>query len=400
MPSVNSYKTYEWCAIILTFSMIYAVPELCGSVIKQFLLMSSLAILIIVSLPYLKRDLNFFSLFYCFGITLGFLFHRILGVDETGFFGEVLLRVVPVLIIVHYKYLRVYDCKKVRVFALIFFVLECLVAICERLTLSHFISYESDTQAMNSDMDFDEDFRSFSLMAHPLYNANVVSFFLAFIMCSKTIRKIPKISLMFLGFGAIWAFNSRACMLMWLLIIVYRLFFYGKSLKWMVTSVIALLFFLPSVFLFVQNSGMLGRLDFDFSDGSTLTRIWAFQIFFEHPWSLQEIIMGGTILYYPGILLKGALDYPLLENGVLMDLGYWGFILGPIKIIGELMISYFALYQFNPKDKFIIMVSIWGVAMMNNNSYASFLMVFYMCAFLAFGVNANIVDNNPTNRRK
>lgn len=394
MPNSNSYKIYELCAIMLTFSMIYAVPELFGSVIKQFLLLSSLAILLIVSLSCLRSDLNRLSFVYCFSIALGFVFHKSMGIENGGFFGEVLVRVAPVLIILHYKYLRVYDCKKVRTFALFFFVLECLIAICERLTLSHFISYESDTQAMNEDMDFSEDFRSFSLMAHPLVNANVVSIFLAFILCTKTLKKVPQIILMLLGVGAIWAFNSRACMLMWMLIIVYRLFFYGKSLKWMAVSAFLLLLLLPTSFLYIKSSGLLGRLDFDFSDGSTLTRIWAFQIFYEHPWSLQEMIMGGTILYYPGILLKGALDYPTLENGVLMDLGYWGFVLGPIKIIGEFLITYKALFQFKNKDKLIIMVAVWGVAMMNNNSYFVFIMVFYMCSYLAFGINQQYINTS------
>lgn len=387
MPSTSNDIIYEFCAIFVTFSMIYAVSGVFGDVIRTFFMMLSLTMLVVISLPSLRSDLNKISFLYCLSITLGFVFHKILGLETAKLFGEALLRIVPVLVIAHYGHGRFYQNKHVRIFALAFFILECLLAIFEKLTLSHFVDYDSETQAMNVGMDFDEDFRAFSLMSHPLYNANVVSIFLAFILCSNTIRTIPKLILIFLGLGAIWAFNSRACMLMWMFILVYRLFFYGKSLKWMVFSVCVLLLLLPTVFIYAKNNGLLGRLDFDFSDGSTLTRIWAFQIFFEYPWSFREMIMGGTILYYPGVMLKNSLDYVALENGVLLDLGYWGFILGTIKIIGEIVITYTALYQFKIKDKLIIMMAMWGVAMMNNNSFNAFIMVFFMCSFLAFGLN-------------
>ena len=56
----------------------------------------------------------------------------------------------------------------IRLFALSFFVLECVLAIYEKMTLTHLIDYNSDSQAMNAKMYLSEDFRSFSLLGHPL----------------------------------------------------------------------------------------------------------------------------------------------------------------------------------------------------------------------------------------
>ena len=252
--------------------------------------------------------------------------------------------------------------------------------------------YNSDSQAMNANMYLSEDFRSFSLLGHPLRNANIVSVMLAFILCSNTIDNKLKIFLVLLGLGAIWSFNSRACMMMWLIIIGYRVFLYGKSLKWMVTSIGLLIIIIPSVLLYIQKTGILGRLDFDFSDGSTMTRIMAIDIFLSHPWSMSEILMGGVLLEMPTFSkVVGVADYVYIENGYLLDLGYWGFLLGSIKIMGEMIITYQALRYYHLKDKVIIMLSLWGVAMMNNNTAFTFLMPFFMCSYLAFGMNQNSV---------
>ena len=174
------------------------------------------------------------------GYIFCFFSHRIQGHDAK-LFGEALIRIVTILIILHYKDSCIYPNKKIRLFALFFYILECVLAIYERQMLDHLIDYDSDSQAMNANMYLSEDFRSFSLMGHPLRNANVVSVMLAFILCTNTIKSIPKSLLVLLGLGAIWAFNSRACMMVWMILVIYRVFFYGKSLKWMLTS-ISLLF--------------------------------------------------------------------------------------------------------------------------------------------------------------
>ena len=384
----GNYKVYELYAIFLAICMIPSMLIFVGEDFLSIAARVGILCFLFIFYPYLRKDLNFVGILYCGAITIGFVFHKMQGLD-VKLFGEVLVRIIPILVILHYKYDRTYPNKIIKQFAISFFVIECLLSIYEKFTLTHLIDYNSDTQAMNETMYLDEEFRSFSLFGHPLHNANVVSVMLAFILCSNTIGKPFKAILFLLGMGAIWAFNSRACLAIWLVLLFYRLFLYGKSLKWMLISMILLLLVLPSIVLYVQKTGVLGRLDFDFTDSSTLTRILAFQIFFSYPWSLNDLIFGGVELEQPtyAVAGTGVADYVYIENGYLLDLGYWGIPLGIIKIVGELIISYRALCHFSIKDKFIVMIALWGVATMNNNTFWTFLMPFYLLSFLAFGIN-------------
>lgn len=391
----GNYRFFEYYAIFLTICMISSFRLLWNEDLYAFVIRISILLFFIFFMPYLRKDLNLIGFLYCTAITIGFVFRRADGL-EVKFFSDVLVRIVPVFVLLHYRYNQTYPNKRIKLFALTFFILECVLAIYEKLTLDHLIDYQSESQAMNADMFFTEDFRSFSLMGHPLWNANIVSIMLAFILCSDSIKLKPKIVLVLLGLGAIWSFNSRAALAMWLLLIFYRIFLYGKSLKWWLICISVLLILLPSIFLYIQKTGVLGRLVFDFSDDSTMTRIMAIELFVNYPWSLKDMLYGGVLLEYPASGGIGVADYVSIENGYLYDLGYWGFLLGCIKIFGEIYISYFALKYYQMKDKLIIMMAMWGIASMNNNTIFTFLMPFYMCSFLAFGINQKLLYNSKS----
>ena len=380
---------YEYYAVFLTICIIPSLFLFINLDFFTFAVWANMFMFFILFIPYIMKERNIVGLLYCGAIIIGFLFHKIEGLDAK-LFGEVLIRIVPILIIIRLRHDKCYSNKFVNFFIVSFYVAECLIAIYEKLTLTHLFDYDSETQAMNVNMNFSEEFRSFSLFGHPLHNANVVSVMLAFIFCSSSIKVFPKIVLVLLGLGAIWSFNSRAAMMIWLFFFFFRLFFYEKGLS-ILFLVIPLIIVLPTVFIYVQKTGVLGRLDFDFSDGSTLTRILAFEIFFSHPWSLLEMVMGGTILEYPTGGSSGIADYVYIENGYLFDLGYWGFLLGTIKILGEIVISYQALNNYSSRDKIIIMIAMWGIASMNNNTSFTFLMPFYLSCILAFGRKKSII---------
>lgn len=384
---MENYKyTYQ---VITIFFMVYFTTALRYAVGTNTLLMIIyLAALWFLMSTYLiiKKDINLISFLYCFCIILGYLFHKFNGVQDTHI-SEVVIRIIPVMVIIHYnKTRRFWDNRVIKYFAIVFFFLECFLGIYEKITMTHLINYNTESQAMNSLMDDSVSFRSFSLLGHPLENANFVSIFMGFILCSNRIRLVWKLILLGLGIGALWSFNSRAAILVWMVIFLYRVFFYKFSVKWFVLGFFLILILQEymSYLQFFYKSELLGRLNFDLSDNSTLTRLLAVEIFSSHSWSLNEIIFGGTILYQP-VLDKTLSDVPI-ENGVLLDLGYWGFILGPVKILGEIFITYLALLRFNIKDRLIIMMSLWAVAFMNNNSFYTFLLPFYMCALLSFGI--------------
>jgi hypothetical protein len=227
-------------------------------------------------------------------------------------------------------------------------------------------------------MDDVTSFRSYSLMLHPLFNANTVSICLAFILCSNHIKGIYQFLLFVLGLFALWGFNSRGAMIIWGIILLYRIILYKAKLAYTIIILVVLYFALPPLVEWVLFSGYFGRLaDFDFTDGSTMTRFEAFDAFLSEKWDFYDILAGGREFCYPGTNL-------ILENGFLLDLGYWGMIVGSIKIIGEILITYKAIKYYPIRDKIIIFLAMWGVAFMNNNSYQTWLMPIFVMACICF----------------
>ena len=82
----------------------------------------------------------------------------------------------------------------------------------------------------------------------------------------------------------------------------------------------------------------------------------------------------------PGTILS-------LENGVLLTLGYWGWIIGVLKVVLEFLLTYKCLYNYEVKDKIIILTSFWGVAYMNNNSFNPLMLSMFVIVFIAFNVS-------------
>ena len=72
------------------------------------------------------------------------------------------------------------------------------------------------------------DFRSRGLLLHPLYNANVISIFMGYILVSSRLKRYFQIILLLLGLFAVWSCNSRGCIAVWLLILTYRYSFINR----------------------------------------------------------------------------------------------------------------------------------------------------------------------------
>ena len=123
---------------------------------------------------------------------------------------------------------------------------------------------------------------------------------------------------------------------------------------------------------------MFGRLKEGLDDSSSQTRLDAFMFFAMHPWNFNNILFGGDIIYMPGSILS-------LENGVLLNLGYWGWIIGSLKTIFEVMISYKVLpNSFDVKTRIVIMAALWGVAFMNNNSFQPLVFSYFLFANVSY----------------
>lgn len=367
----------QFFLLILACTSIYGIYEYVGGVLSGKLIWFSALFIIYFYLK--KYKIPTTSMVYILSIVIGFFFQKIAHVStEDSFNNTILIRIIPVMLLAAAQQQARIPRPLIFLFFIFFFV-ECSIALYEKATLTHFINYKSaENNAATSAIMLDEStFRSFSLMFHPLYNANTISIILGFLLCSNFIKPIYKYFLIFMGLASLWAFNSRGALIIWGIILVYRTILY-KAKIWYILVIVGILYFaLPPLIEWIAYSGLLGRLtDFDFSDSSTITRFEAFDTFFNRQWSLYEIIFGGQKICYPGTDL-------LLENGILLDLGYWGFIVGTIKVVCEIMITYHAVINYNLRDRILIMIATWGVAFMNNNSFQTWLMVMFVIACVA-----------------
>lgn len=320
---------------------------------------------------------------YIAALCFGFFLHSVSGVAENDKIqGTLFARLAPVYILGAYVYASK-PYKRITQAALAFFIAECLISFYERITITHLITYanEMGTNATSVLMSTTENFRSFALMFHPLYNANTVSIAMGFIMCSNKMNPVYKFILIALGLAAIWGCNSRGVTIVWAIIFIYRLAFYNR--KWWQTAlvVVPLYFLLPALVDLITYSDLFGRMqNIDFSEESAMTRFIALDIFTSARWNLQEVIVGGRLLTYWG-------STTTLENGVLLDISYWGWIVGPIKVASEMYLTWHASNNFPNRARLIIMLATWGLAFLNNNSQQTWLLpifVFFCIAFSPF----------------
>lgn len=367
----------QFFLFIIACTSIYGIREYLGGTLSGRLIwFSGLFIIYFYSQGY---KLPTTSKVYVLSIIIGFFLHSISNVStEESLNSTILIRIIPIMLLAAAQQQTISP-RPFILFVFIFFFAECSIALYERFTLTHLIDYKSteDNMATSVVMLESSTFRSLSLMFHPLYNANVISIILAFILCADFIKPIYRYPLIAMGLASLWAFNSRGALIVWGIILIYRVILYKVKIWYVFIMVGVLYFLLPPLIDWIVYSGLLGRLtEFDFSDSSTLTRFEAFDIFFNDRWSFEDIIVGGQMLCYPGTNV-------LLENGVLLDLGYWGILIGTIKVVCEILITYNTLINYNLRDRILVMIAVWGVAFMNNNSFQTWLMVIFVIACVA-----------------
>ena len=333
-----------------------------------------------------KIALNRLWIIYILSLSLGTCFHvvnNIILLHDVP--NELFVRITPILLLLYFLKKKE-SFRSFHVFFIMFYIVECCLAVYEKITLTHILSYSEaeSLMATSATMDDTRAFRAFSLMFHPLYNANVVSIFMAFVLCSKMLGLRFKIILFVLGGLALWAFNSRGAIIIWGIILLYRFFFYNRSLIFIILAVLFLYLSLPPLIEYLVYSGVLGRIEsFDFTDSSSLSRIEAFTAFCDVKWTFYDVIEGGIHVCYPGTNLD-------VENGILMDLGYWGWIIGFVKIVLEVMFSLYALKKYPVQEKILFFLAIWGVAFMNNNSFNSWLLPMFVMCYATF----TSIENN------
>lgn len=350
---------------------------------------ATFAISILVLLPNVYKNATKPQKNYILLMLLGFLLHlSVPNIDNRVY--DVAKWILPVVLLIAS---RRYNTSIIYYSLLVFFVIHCLIAINESITQEYFVDYFY-TDEFGEYNEIYSQFRAFGLMAHPLYGANVLLIIMSFLLVSRHINKYLKVSLLLLGSYALTCFNSRAAMIIWGALLVYRLLLYKRKPLFAISfGVLIYLLFISDLFsLLVQSSsGFLGRLGEadSLSDSSSITRLISFAVFAGEDWTFYDVVAGGRIFYLPGTKLS-------LENGLLLTIAWWGWIIGVLKVVLELVISWKCLGSYDKRDRIIIMVATWVCAYTNNNTVNTFVFAFFICCAIGIKYFAN--ERNTKNK--
>lgn len=347
--------------------------------------------LYIISLPFLIH-LSFkhskkFEWMYIFVMLAGLIFHSIINeIQELNLRDSFQWIFLVVLIILSHRNKSPQIILKIL---LLFFIVHCTLAIIENKTKTNFLNFRFvEGFSVYTDS---KDFRAFGLMEHPLQSANVTLIIMSFIMISKEIKWKLKVILLTIGTLAILSFNARFAIIICFCLLIYRYILYNlKPIYIICLGVIIYTLFISDISLFLQQyNNIFGRIaeKNNLSDSSSLARIMSYVYFWDAGWNIQDILIGGRIIYMPGT------NYSL-ENGILLTISWWGWVVGLAKVILELIISYKCLNKYKNKEKWMIMIACWGTAFANNNSMYTFVFAFFIISFISFDSLTNLKNKS------
>jgi hypothetical protein len=313
---------------------------------------------------------------YIIAMIFGLIFHFFLNDEKKYLISDSIKWIFLVILIINARKFRV---PRFVFYILVFFLLaQCILAIIEFRTQTNLFEEYSYFDNLNH-----KEFRSYAFMLHPLSSANITIIILSFMMLSKDINWKLKMPLLILGSLAMLAYNSRTALILWLCLLVYRYLLYNvKPISIIIIGLIVYMLFLNDFISFIQqNSNIFGRLaeKQGLVDESSMTRLLSYIYFWNARWNFQDIVFGGRVIYLPGTELS-------LENGILLTISWWGWIVGVLKVILELIISYMCLNKYSLKEKVILMIACWGTAFSNNNSVNTFVFAFFIISF--FSINS------------
>ena len=278
---------------------------------------------------------------------------------------------------------------KTRKILLSFFVINCTIAIIERLTTHVF--FPSISNDISLDFTDTEGFRSIALTGHPLTGAFFTLVSTTFILLSKNRYKCIYV---ILGIIALFCFNSRAAILSMTIVLgafFVRLFFDKRSNLLTRLSIIVILFISCFIVIFLINNNFGDRLLEFGSDNSSSVRFD--NLLYIEKTDLETLLIG---LNQREIVLatdKFGGYTSIIENPWILYIMRYGLV-----IMATLIISYIYLFKsivYGYKFSTIMIIIIpWLICQSSNNGFAascddSIVKLIYM--FFAF--RPNIIDN-------
>ena len=327
-------------------------------------------ILMLIILTSYANNINYFieqNSLYLIAIISGILYVILQFFNGENYVKNILFLFIPIIFTLYFEKLTNKYTKQIRQTILLFFVVECLLAIIERVfsfNTFEFIEYANLTET-ELYMREGWQFRSTALLGHPLANAMAVVTISSFIVISD-MGKLYKIFLFILGYAAVFSFNARGAIIVYSIIIlpyfIYNLMKNTKyrkdKLKWII-----LLISIISIFgFFIVNSEFGGRLfnsDNAIIDGSALTRIQVFE-FYKYI-NINEFILGNPENYQ---IVMSALGAGGVENGIITILLLYGIIFGVFLLYVLFKLQLRGLQTYEKKNKWFLISVFYIIASM------------------------------------
>lgn len=152
--------------------------------------------------------------------------------------------------------------KKIVNLLFVFYVIECIFAITEKIAGIHILGWTDSEGSIVDKLTNEEGFRSAALLGHPLQNALMVSTIMSFILFSN-IRFTVKIGLWILGYFSILCFNTRSSMVGNAIVLTFYMAYYafhgGKNgSRWKTISLGFIL--IVGIILLLTKTSLGGRL--------------------------------------------------------------------------------------------------------------------------------------------
>lgn len=271
--------------------------------------------------------------------------------------------IMPMIISISFENLHKRQLIIVRKVVLLFFIIECSMAIIERIYMMNILNVEAYTD-LYSNVEAWE-FRSTALLGHPLMNAMAVAVIMSFIITSNLSKSI-KIGLLLMGYLSLFCFNARGAIVVTTLLYSIYLFKMIKNSPKKKRISIILIFILVSMGIgyIVINSSLGGRLlhDDKLFDGSAMTRIQVFN-FYKFIGN-TDLLIGNpdSYLYVTSKLRAGG-----VENGPIVLILDYGIIFTIPLLISLFIFQYTKLSSFPLWDKLLILSIFYLIGCMNPN---------------------------------
>lgn len=261
---------------------------------------------------------------------------------------------------------------------IIFFNTECSIAIFEKITKTLVFARYSYTDELLTEIFSYSDFRSWSIIGHPLQNALVVSTMMNFFMISTLTFK-KKIMLFSLGFLAILSFNTRSSIIIEAIFLFIFFLYTAKSKKNRNTvspkKIYISLFTMIALFaILIIHYDFGSRIFLGIMDnvGSTSTRIDVWNIF--NYYSLEDFMYGLTPNQYNRIKIVSGIT--VTENFWIDYLLYMGVIFMVMLFIIYIWVIKRSYKTYNKFERFYTLVPFLLIASSNNSLSAAWIQLF------------------------